>query len=192
MIRVKSKSAFCYVPGKCFHRFKLLACSPRVVVTSEATRCCRWRCTFWHMDILAVFLTVELLRTLLWQRLRLMFMGVDLLASPSLQPFISSLRVLSLIIFRSGIGHLLASASASSSSPLKLSGQERTSCLMGLVSFLVSRSETARISALPRAETFNAVASCIVQSGTENSTKLWDYGLDGTGQVIQVRFFGLS
>lgn len=58
---------------------------------------------------------------------------------------------------------------------------------MGLVSFLASTSEAARVSPLPRAELFNAVASRIVQSASETRTPLWDRGVDGSGQVIQVR-----
>lgn len=63
----------------------------------------------------------------------------------------------------------------------------RTPCLMGLVSFLVSRPEVARLSALPRARPLVAVASSVVQSGEDGSTPLWDRGVDGTGQVVQVR-----
>lgn len=63
----------------------------------------------------------------------------------------------------------------------------RISCVMGLLSFLASRPEVARVSSLPRAELFNAVASRVVQGGAEDSSPLWDGGIDGTGQVIQVR-----
>lgn len=70
--------------------------------------------------------------------------------------------------------------------PLVLSDRERTSCLMGLVSFLASRSEVARVSPLPRGQVFNAIASRIVQGASETSTQIWDRGVDGSGQVIQV------
>lgn len=64
---------------------------------------------------------------------------------------------------------------------------EKTACLMGLVSFLASRPEVARVSALPRAELANAVAGAIVQGASATSTPLWDRGVDGSGEVVQVR-----
>lgn len=60
-------------------------------------------------------------------------------------------------------------------------------CLMGLISFLASRPEAARVSALPRGELANEVATRIVQGASETRTPLWDRGVDGSGQVVQVR-----
>ncbi|CAM9502321.1 unnamed protein product, partial [Ectocarpus sp. 8 AP-2014] len=56
------------------------------------------------------------------------------------------------------------------------SEREKTACLMGLVSFLAARPEVARVSALPRAELFNAVAGRIVQGGSATTQPIWDRG----------------
>lgn len=64
--------------------------------------------------------------------------------------------------------------------------REKTACLMGLVSFLASRPEVARVSALPRAELSNAVAGRIVQGGSATSAPIWGRGVDGSGEVVQV------
>ncbi|CAM9423672.1 unnamed protein product, partial [Laminaria digitata] len=70
--------------------------------------------------------------------------------------------------------------------------RERMACLMGLISFLASRPEAARVSALPRGELANEVATRIVQGASETSTPLWDRGVDGSGQVVQVVDSGLA
>ncbi|CAN0541254.1 unnamed protein product, partial [Scytosiphon promiscuus] len=59
-------------------------------------------------------------------------------------------------------------------------------CLMGLISFLASRPEAARVSALPRGELFNEVATRIVQGASETNSPLWERGVDSPGQVVQV------
>lgn len=65
--------------------------------------------------------------------------------------------------------------------------REKTACLMGLVSFLAAQPQVARISALPRAELSNAVAGRIVQGASATTSPVWDLGVDGSGQVVQVR-----
>lgn len=102
-------------------------------------------------------------------------------------------RLFSSIHITAELGHLLPrghqqkpSDGTESSGEDALTDGERTACLMGLVSFLASRPEVARVSALPRAQLHNAIASRIVQSGSETRTPLWDRGIDGSGEVIQV------
>ncbi|CAN0071048.1 unnamed protein product, partial [Ectocarpus sp. 12 AP-2014] len=72
------------------------------------------------------------------------------------------------------------------------SEREKTACLMGLVSFLAARPEVARVSALPRAELFNAVAGRIVQGGSATTQPIWDRGVDGSGEVVQVVDSGID
>ncbi|CAM9830520.1 unnamed protein product, partial [Ectocarpus sp. 13 AM-2016] len=72
------------------------------------------------------------------------------------------------------------------------SEREKTACLMGLVSFLAARPEVARVSALPRAELFNAVAGRIVQGGSATTQPIWDRGGDGSGEVVQVVDSGID
>lgn len=63
----------------------------------------------------------------------------------------------------------------------------RVACFMGLVSFLSSRIEVLRIAPRHAKHLTNAAARALIQSGTVTDTPLSDAGLDGTGQVIQVR-----
>lgn len=65
----------------------------------------------------------------------------------------------------------------------------RVACFMGLVSFLSSRLEVLRVSPRHADRLLNAVARAIIQSATETDAPLTAAGLDGTGQVIQVRVF---
>lgn len=71
------------------------------------------------------------------------------------------------------------------------SGEEstelRVACFMGLVSFLSSRVEVLRVSPWHTARLLNAVARPMIQSATLTETPLTDAGLDGTGQIVQVR-----
>lgn len=70
-------------------------------------------------------------------------------------------------------------------------GEEATelhvACFMGLLSVLASRPEVVRISATPKTRLLNASARGTIQTGVATDTPLTDAGLDGTGQVIQVR-----
>lgn len=58
---------------------------------------------------------------------------------------------------------------------------------MGLVSFLASQPEVLRVSTARKINLFNAAAYRNVQSANLEDTPLTDAGLDGTGEVIQVR-----
>ena len=85
-----------------------------------------------------------------------------------------------------GVDHLLTSgrgAGGQGKEALEL----HMACFMGLVSFLASRPEVLRVA--PRHETrlLNAAARANIQTATVTSTPLTDAGLDGTGEVIQVK-----
>lgn len=67
------------------------------------------------------------------------------------------------------------------------SSEAQLSCYMGLLAHLSCKPEVLRVAPLHGARLFNAVASAIVQSGNITETPLLDAGLNGTGQVIQVR-----
>lgn len=61
-------------------------------------------------------------------------------------------------------------------------------CFMGLASFLASRPEVLRVAPRYAQRLLNASARAIINSATATDTPLTDAGLDGTGQVIQVRW----
>ena len=61
-------------------------------------------------------------------------------------------------------------------------------CFMGLVSFLAGRLEVLRVAPRNKLSLHNASARANIQSATTTDTPLTDAGLDGTGQVIQVRW----
>ena len=63
---------------------------------------------------------------------------------------------------------------------------------MGLVSFLAGRLEVLRVSSRHTHGLLNSAARANIQSATTTDTPLTDAGLDGTGQVIQVRLALLS
>lgn len=67
------------------------------------------------------------------------------------------------------------------------SNELQMACLMGLMSGLAAAPEVQRISPLHASELKNAVAGAVVQSGTISDKPLTDTGLDGTGEIIQVR-----
>lgn len=61
-------------------------------------------------------------------------------------------------------------------------------CFMGLVSFLSSRMEVLRVAPWHSKRLYNAAARAMIQSATLKETPLSDAGLDGTGEIIQVRW----
>ena len=67
-----------------------------------------------------------------------------------------------------------------------------SSCLTVLVAFLASRTEVLFLEPFPVLRPLNSVASAVIQSGTMTRTPLWDAGLDGRGQVVQVADTGLD
>lgn len=60
-------------------------------------------------------------------------------------------------------------------------------CFMGLLLQLAAKPEVLRVSPVHKASTLNSVANAVVQSATTTETPLLDAGLDGTGEVIQVK-----
>lgn len=64
----------------------------------------------------------------------------------------------------------------------------RVACFMSLVSFLSGRIEVLRVAPRTSTHLLNAVARALVQSATITATPLTAAGLDGTGEVIQVRY----
>ena len=65
-------------------------------------------------------------------------------------------------------------------------------CFMGLVSFLASRPEVLRVAPKHKRRLLNAAARANIQTATVTSTPLTDAGLDGTGEVIQVKMLLLK
>lgn len=68
-------------------------------------------------------------------------------------------------------------------------GELHLACFMGLVSFLASRPEVLRIAPIRRVKMLDAAARAIIQTATSTETPLTAAGLDGTGEVIQVRVY---
>ena len=60
-------------------------------------------------------------------------------------------------------------------------------CYMALLMLLSVKPEVLRISPTHIAEELASVANAVVQSATTTRTPLFDAGLDGQGEVIQVR-----
>ena len=63
----------------------------------------------------------------------------------------------------------------------------RVACFMGLVSFLSGRAEVLRVEPRLKTRLLNAAARSMIQSATLTEEPLTAAGLDGTGEVIQVR-----
>lgn len=68
----------------------------------------------------------------------------------------------------------------------------QVACFMGLVAYFADRPEVLRVSPLHMPETFNAVSRAVIQSADVKRTPLSDAGLDGTGQVVQVKRVSFS
>lgn len=68
----------------------------------------------------------------------------------------------------------------------------QVACFMALLSFLASRPEVLRVSPARAMKLLNAAAYHNVQSATLTESPLTDAGLDGTGEVIQVRPAGVT
>lgn len=63
----------------------------------------------------------------------------------------------------------------------------RVACFMGFVSFLSGRTEVLRVAPRHAKRLYNAAARAIIQSATLTEAPLTAAGLDGTGEIIQVR-----
>jgi len=70
--------------------------------------------------------------------------------------------------------------------------REATACLTSLIAFLASHPEVLFLEAFTVVRPLNSVAGAVVQSSLRESTPLWDAGLDGSGQVIQVADTGID
>lgn len=79
-----------------------------------------------------------------------------------------------------GIGHLLPDNGTRVP-------EVKMACFMGLLSQLAARPEVLRVAPLYRMKLNNAFASATVESANKTETPFRDVGLDGTGEVIQVR-----
>ena len=82
-------------------------------------------------------------------------------------------------LYRTGVDHLLAGE--------KPPSEAQMACYMALLMQLAVKPEVLRVSPVLKAKMLNAVANAVVQSATTTKTPLLDAGLDGTGEVIQVR-----
>ena len=83
--------------------------------------------------------------------------------------------------------HLLHLGRGAGGSTGAESDELQMACLMGLVSYLAGLPEVQRVSPFHESRLMNAVAGAIVQSGKDGDRPLTEAGLDGTGEVIQVR-----
>lgn len=88
-----------------------------------------------------------------------------------------------------GLDHLLPDGRGAGGREGEESEELKTACFMSLVSYLASMPEVLRVSPLHQSKILNAVASSVVQAGTIDTTQkpLTAAGLDGTGEVIQVK-----
>lgn len=90
-------------------------------------------------------------------------------------------------VYTVGMDHLLPLGRGAGGKNGPESDELQMACLMGLMSGLAAAPEVQRISPFHVAELKNAVAGAVVQSGTISDKPLSDAGLDGTGEIIQVR-----
>lgn len=86
-----------------------------------------------------------------------------------------------------GLDHLLFSGRGAGGSDEEESTELHVACFMGLVSFFAGRPEVLRLSPRHTKRVLNEAARGIIQSASATDTPLTDAGLDGTGEVIQVR-----
>jgi hypothetical protein len=69
---------------------------------------------------------------------------------------------------------------------------DATACLTSLVAYFASHPEVIFLETFPIVKPSDAIAAATVQSGEQTSTPLWDAGLDGSGQIIQVADTGVD
>lgn len=89
-------------------------------------------------------------------------------------------------MFYPGLDHLMPSGRGVGGQGEE-AAELHVACFMELLSFLASRPEVVRISATHKTRLLNASARGTIQTGVATKTPLTDAGLDGTGEVIQVR-----
>lgn len=73
-----------------------------------------------------------------------------------------------------------------------VTGKEPRACLITMLAYLVSDPAVFFIEAYPKLEAFNQVASYIVQSAVKDSYPMYNAGLNGTDQIVQVADTGLD
>lgn len=89
-------------------------------------------------------------------------------------------------MFHAGLDHLLASGRGVGGQGEE-AAELHMACFMGLVSFLAGRPEVLRVAPKHRMRLHNAAARANIQSASVTSTPLTDAGLNGTGEVVQVK-----
>lgn len=94
-------------------------------------------------------------------------------------------------LHRVGLDHLLYNGGEAAGDNEE-STELRVACFMGLVSFLSSRLAVLRVSPRHGQRLLNAVARPMIQSATLTEDPLTAAGLDGTGEIIQVRLSELA
>ena len=88
-----------------------------------------------------------------------------------------------------GIDHLLPSTDERSEFAVS---DSKIACFMGLLSHFASKNEVLHLAPHFQTKLTNAVAGAVVESASETYRPLQEAGLDGTGEVIQVRLFLLN
>ena len=83
------------------------------------------------------------------------------------------------ILLPTGVDHLLPGEEPPS--------ETKMACFMVLLMQLADKPEVLRVSPTHKGKLLNSAASAVVQSATTTDTPLLDAGLDGQGEVIQVR-----
>jgi hypothetical protein len=66
------------------------------------------------------------------------------------------------------------------------------SCLLALVAYIGSAPEVLWVETYPILSTQNQLAAAITQSGVDDSWPLYEWGLNGTGQIVQVADTGIN
>lgn len=69
---------------------------------------------------------------------------------------------------------------------------DATACLTSIVAYFATHPEVIFLETFPIVKPSDAIAAATVQSGEQTSTPLWDAGLDGSGQIIQVADTGVD
>lgn len=85
-----------------------------------------------------------------------------------------------------GLDHLLVLGGGADGGEDKATELD-VACFMGVISFFASRQEVLRISPTHSKRLLDATARAIIQTATSTDTPLTAAGLDGTGEIIQVR-----
>ena len=96
-----------------------------------------------------------------------------------LEVYAKAIKILNVHIHFSGVDHLLPSE--------EFPSETKMACYMILLMQLADKAEVLRVSPIHKEKLQNYLSNAVVQSATQTSTPLLDAGLDGEGEVIQVR-----